>query len=77
MRPEVLKVALPPDSVALPIVLPPSVKETTPVGEPIPETAAVKVTGCPEISVVGDAISVVVVTAGGAAAGVKAKSVAE
>lgn len=66
-RADVVKVAIPPLSVPVPIGLPPSKKVTVPVGVPDPgatgETVAVKVTDCPKTGRLNDEVTVVVVLA--------------
>ena len=64
-RPEVARLAWPePFKVALPRVLPPSVKVTVPVGVPDPPvTVAVKVTASPKLGVSSETIRAVVVGA--------------
>ena len=77
---EVLNVAAPEFTGALPICAAPSLKVTVPVGLPDPDfgaTVAVNVTVCPVVGVVLDAESDVVVAVGVADAGVKTKTVAE
>jgi len=61
-RAEVVKVAVPADSVPVPSTLAPSRKLTLPVGvPPVPMTVAVNVTDCPERDGFGDDPRVVVV----------------
>ena len=64
---EVVKVAMPPLSVPVPIGLPPSRNVTVPVGVPDPgataETVAVKVTAWPKTDGFTDEVTVVVVSA--------------
>ena len=63
----VVKVAVPPESVPLPMELPPSRKVTVPVGLPAPETpgvtTAVKVTAWPRTVECRLSVTVVVVPA--------------
>ncbi len=61
----VLNVALPLARVPVPMVLPPSLKVTLPVGE-LPVTAAVKVMAWPDVICVTDALKLVVEDAGAA-----------
>jgi hypothetical protein len=62
----VLKVAVPVEArVAVPSVVPPSLKVTVPVGVLVPdvwEIVAVKVTDCPEVAGLGEAVTAVLVT---------------
>ena len=66
-RAEVVKVAMPPLSVPVPIGLPPSRNVTVPVGVPVPgatgETVAVKVTDWPKTEGFADEVTAVVVSA--------------
>ena len=63
----VLKVATPPDSETVPMVLDPSLNTTEPVGVPAPgataATVAVKVTLWPKLEGFGEAVRAVVVDA--------------
>jgi hypothetical protein len=60
----VVKLAVPPFRVTVPIGAPPSEKVTVPVGTPVPdEIVAVNVTGCPKTDGLGEEITAVEVVA--------------
>ena len=79
-RLEVDNIATPESMLVAPICARPSRNVAVPVGAPVPDLGAivaVKVTLWPVVSCVLDAVTVVIVAAGVAAAGVKTKTVAE